>query len=125
MNREKVIELARECTAPEWRDENGGAWHMGLDLERFAALVAAHERQKHLSDIEAWKAKAAESEKWRAMALAKDPMQPGKAVQEIQQEAAKKEREACAVLAEDRFFGNQGELNHEIAAAIRARGGDA
>lgn len=85
--------------------------------------VSAHERQKHLSDIETWKAKAAEAEKWRAMALAKDPMQPGKAVQEIQREAAEKEREACASIC-DRFA--QREMNPaECAAAIRARGGKA
>lgn len=35
--------------------------------------------------------------------------------------AAAKERDACAKVAEDRFFGNPGELNHEIAAAIRSR----
>jgi hypothetical protein len=35
---------------------------------------------------------------------------------------AAKEREACAAVAADTFYGNPGELNHEIAAAIRARG---
>ena len=35
---------------------------------------------------------------------------------------AAKEREACAQLAGDSYYGNPGELNHEIAAAIRARG---
>lgn len=35
---------------------------------------------------------------------------------------AAKEREACAAVAEDQFFGNAGELNHEVAAAIRERG---
>ena len=35
---------------------------------------------------------------------------------------AAKEREACAQLAGDSYYGNTGELNHEIAAAIRARG---
>jgi len=32
------------------------------------------------------------------------------------------EREACAALCADTFYGNAGELNHELAAAIRARG---
>lgn len=35
---------------------------------------------------------------------------------------AAKEREACANLAADTFYGNAGELNHVIAADIRARG---
>ena len=35
---------------------------------------------------------------------------------------AAKEREACAQLAGDSYYGNPGKLNHEIAAAIRARG---
>ena len=37
-------------------------------------------------------------------------------------EALQQEREACAQVAEDRFFGDPGELNDEIAAAIRNRG---
>lgn len=41
MNRDDVIRMARECTAPEWWDEPATGWHMGLDLERFAQLVAA------------------------------------------------------------------------------------
>lgn len=32
------------------------------------------------------------------------------------------EREACAAIAADAFYGNAGELNHVIAAAIHARG---
>lgn len=32
------------------------------------------------------------------------------------------EREACAKVCADPYFGNPGELNHELAAAIRARG---
>jgi hypothetical protein len=35
---------------------------------------------------------------------------------------AAKEREECAQVAADTYFGNAGEVNHEIAAAIRARG---
>ena len=40
----------------------------------------------------------------------------------VAEKAAAKEREACAQLAGDSYYGNPGELNHEIAAAIRARG---
>ena len=35
---------------------------------------------------------------------------------------AEAEREACAQIAADTFYGNAGELNHVIAEAIRARG---
>ena len=31
------------------------------------------------------------------------------------------EREACAKVAEDRYFGNPGEFGDEVAAAIRAK----
>ena len=34
---------------------------------------------------------------------------------------AEAEREACAQIAADTFYGNAGELNHVIAEAIRAR----
>jgi len=42
--REEILRMARESCAPEWWDEAGG-FHMGLDLMRFAALVAAEERE--------------------------------------------------------------------------------
>lgn len=91
MTREAVIRMAREA----------GFAHIAMDkmpekFERFAAMVAAAERKKHQADIELWKGEAAKAEKWRAMALAKDPMQPGTAVQEIQREAMELERVACA-----------------------------
>lgn len=113
MNREEVIRMARESCAPEWWDEGTG-FHMGLDIARFAALVSAAERRKHQADIENWKAEAATAEKWRGMALAKDPMQPGKAVQEIQREAVEREREACAAACDAR-------VDEKEAARIRNR----
>lgn len=111
------------------------------DLERVVAAMhnafnaglkdgATFERRKHQADIEAWKAEAATAERWRGMALAKDPMQPGKAVQEIQREAMEREREACAKLADAQLrntsmlmsFPPKSGAAWEIAAAIRARG---
>lgn len=97
---------------------------------------ATFERRQHQADIEAWKAEAATAEKWRGMALAKDPMQPGKAVQEIQCEAMEREREACAKACEaveeaaDKLWDencdphDQGRAHgaSACAAAIRARG---
>lgn len=104
-------------------------------LQRMCYLAAAAERRKHQADIEAWKAEAATAEKWRALALAKDPMQPGKAVQEIQREAAAAEREACAQVLCGAADGlePEGKRTNQVdrhvadvlrakAAAIRARG---
>ena len=98
MNRDDVTRMAREAEIIDFRDasDDPHVAQMVDFLMRFAALVAAAERRKHQSDIEAWKAEAATAEKWRALALCKDPMQPGKAVQEIQREAMEREREACA-----------------------------
>ena len=45
-DRDQIIAWARECTAPEWWDEPATGWHMGMDLARFASLVAAHEREQ-------------------------------------------------------------------------------
>lgn len=69
------------------------------ELQRFAALATAAERRKHQADIERWKSEAATAEKWRGIALSKDG--DGRCVQRIQQEAAEKEREACAKLCDD------------------------
>jgi hypothetical protein len=41
MTRDEIIKLAESCSAPEWWEGRLDAWHMGLDLERFAALVVA------------------------------------------------------------------------------------
>ena len=117
MNREEVIRMATEAGLLEPGYIHGNT--VIAELERFAALVAAAERRKHQADIERWKAKAAQSEKWRALALCKDPMQPGKVVQEIQREAMETEREACAQIAEwEPCMTNTPE---RIAAAIRNR----
>jgi len=45
MTRDEIIKMAESCSAPEWWEGRQDAWHMGLDLERFAALVAAAERE--------------------------------------------------------------------------------
>lgn len=138
MNREQVIRMAREAGIEFHERKN--QLRIGTDilfgddstekLERFAALVAAEERRKHQSDIETWKAEAATAEKWRSLAFANDPMQPGKAVQEIQREAMELERDACAQLVSDtkewrgkNWFSTLCPKTKEaIAASIRSRG---
>jgi hypothetical protein len=42
MTREDIIRMAREAGAGEWGD---GVVPAMMDIERFAALVAAHERE--------------------------------------------------------------------------------
>lgn len=44
MNQE-IVDMARQACAPEWWDASAHGWHMGLDLVRFAALVAERERE--------------------------------------------------------------------------------
>lgn len=126
MTRDDVIRWAREAGI-EVHDRKQEV-RFGMDaligadstekLQRMCELAAAAERRKHQADIELWKGEAAKAEKWRGMALAKDPMQPGKAVQEIQREAAAAEREACAQVCDDNYW----EDHRLFADAIRARG---
>jgi hypothetical protein len=87
MTKDDVISWAREAGSMDFGSDS--ATHvLTVDvLQRMCELAAAAERRKHQADIEAWKAQAATAEKWRGLALAKDPMQPGKVVQEIQREA--------------------------------------
>lgn len=129
MNREDVIRMAREASI-EANENPKAVKALGHSvpmqwLERFAALVAAAERRKHQSDIEAWKAQAATAEKWRALALSKDKRNPAKIVQKIQREAMELERDACAKVCEARYLGDNNREDMEAkacAAAIRARG---
>lgn len=121
MNRDDVIRWARQADQGHAGSEIelfGGGVVSVSTLQRFADMVAAAERRKHQADIEHWKAQAAQAEKWRSMALGKDPMQPGKVVQEIQREAAAYEREACAQLCEQSERVNNG----YFAQKIRERG---
>lgn len=105
MNREDLIQMAHESGMQANISKNAvNALGNSVPvhwLERFAELLAEAERRKHQADIETWKAEAATAEKWRGMALAKDTMQPGKAVQEIQREAMELEREACAKMCDE------------------------
>lgn len=45
MTRDDTLRMARECTAPEWQDDSAEGWHMGMDIFRFASLIAAAERE--------------------------------------------------------------------------------
>lgn len=127
MNRDDVIRMAREADIIDFRDasDDPHVAQMVDFLMRFAALVAAAERRKHQADIEVWKEQAAQSEKWRALALSKDKRNPAKIVQKIQREAMELERDACAKVCEARYLGDNNREDMEAkacAAAIRARG---
>ena len=88
------------------------------NLAYLAEMCAITERRKHQADIERWKAEAATAEKWRGLALSKEG--DGRCVRRVQQEAAEKEREACALLVEKKCAENWVSVD-KVAAAIRAR----
>lgn len=125
MTQDDIIKFAREA---------GFVWSLlqVVDkhrMERFAALVATAERRKYQADIERWKAEAATAEKWRGLALSKEG--DGRCVERIQQEAAEKEREACAALCDDMVQEEEGKLVRdysregaamELRTLIRIRG---
>lgn len=130
MKQNDIITLARAADVIDFRDADSDPHvaQMVEFLQRFAALVAAAERRKHQADIEKWKSEAATAEKWRGLALSKEG--DGRCVQRIQQEAAEKEREACAALCDDIAQEEEGKIDRnytredtaeELEALIRAR----
>ena len=95
MNREDIVRLAREAGAYEPTNEDDWAFEL-VDLERFAALVAAAERDANLQQIEI-----------------------------IVEAAVAAEREACAKVCVDlvlAFAGRADLTALQCAEAIRARG---
>jgi Ribonuclease G/E len=102
MDRDDIIRMAREAKCAIWEDGS-----VSPALERFAALVAAAEREKLKHEL-------LTLEKWKGMALAKDG--DGRTVQEIEREAREAEREECAKIA----FNAKTYL--EAAHLIRERG---
>jgi hypothetical protein len=157
MTRDDIIRMAREAGF-----ENPMTTHSGSRIcipweffEHFAALVAAAKRRKHQADIERWKEAAMTAEKWRGLALSRDPGAAGATVQAIQQEATdaanasanaswrlmcermvQAEREACANLCDEHMTDDnlescnertvtRHELAEHLAEQIRARGNHA
>ena len=114
MTQDEIISMAREAG---FNTEDHHAIY--ANLKYLVELATTAERRKHQADIEKWKAEAATAEKWRGLALSKDG--DGRCVQRIQQEAAEKEREACALLVEKECAENWVSVD-KVAAAIRARG---
>ena len=106
MNRDDIIRMAIEAGF-DWGDLGVSD---RLCFERFAALVAEAERAARI---------AAQTE---AVELKERLARSGVEERRAVREAVLAEREACALIASDTFYGNAGELNHVIAAAIRARG---
>ena len=99
MTQDEIIRMAREVKLPHWY-HNGEPVNVEL-LERFAALVAAHEREKH------------NSPSWETV-----------------DDAIAAEREACAKVADGELMNTNVLTSYppkssaawNIAAAIRARG---
>ena len=96
MTQEEIIRMAREAGA--YRNKSGAMVFIeDAMLERFAALVAAHERNRHAWTQEHW------TQYEHAIAAA--------------------EREACAKVCEEADLDWRGlESRIDCAAAIRARG---
>lgn len=120
VDKDKIIALAREagCHASVIT----GAVCFNPDvLERFVALVAAHERQKMQTEL-------LTLEKWKGIASAK--FGDGRTVNEIEREAREAEREACAKAADAELMNTNMLTSYppkssaawHIAAAIRQRG---
>ena len=62
MNREQIIALARQA---EGEEQPHGMWRMHVeDLERFAALVAAHEREACIKVCEQLEQEWEDAELW-------------------------------------------------------------
>jgi len=112
MNRDDIVRMAREAGLS---NDFGNFGYPSLpELERFAALVAAAEREKLKHEL-------LTLEKWKGMALAKDG--DGKTVQEIQREAREAEREACAKLLDEMAAADKLSNYYKVAALrIRERG---
>jgi hypothetical protein len=75
MTREEIVRLARDAGFAPYDMSVGFSCNLS-DIERFAALVAACERERILAEArakaaEAWAAWAAEAEAWAAEARAK------------------------------------------------------
>lgn len=101
MTKEEIIKLAREAGIV-WADHTVVGSRENL-LERFAALVAAKERDRMIS------------EGWRQCAQGQKTSQFCAVAEQVRQE----EREACTSLLEDfERFGD----TRDCADAIRARG---
>lgn len=84
---------------------------------RFAELVAQHVLEKHREEHN-------KIELWRGLALCREG--DGRAIAQIEKEAAAKERSACAALAEQQRdseeYGHAKAACSHIVEAIRARG---
>jgi hypothetical protein len=106
MIRENIIRMAREAGAGEWGD---GIVPAMMDIERFAALVAAHEREK----VANWMVE-------RSYATGHgDTIED--LLREIDWQAAEQEREMCASVAES-YEPTCDTCPSGVANAIRARG---
>ena len=107
MTREDIIRMAREagfvCDEADFAYPKAGRRGLQLELERFAALVAAAERKNYEHTL---------------------ALQQKSYEREIQIEV-EAEREACAKVCDARYMGDNNREDMEArrcAAAIRARG---
>ena len=118
MSRDEIIKMAESCSAPEWWEGRQDAWHMGLDLERFAALVVSH----HVKET---RPKPDDSERKWLQQIAYQHGGIGDLCEtefEFGALVAEAEREACAKVCEGVLWPDSKQWAQDFAAAIRARG---
>lgn len=131
MNREEVIRMAREAgmeanEAPKAVKALGHSVPL-LWLERFAALVAAEEREKRKAyEMMAECMDMVRQELIQAGVISKEvpPMMVADAVMVAVRNEVAAERDACAKACEARYMGDNNREDMEAkacAAAIRAR----
>jgi SOS response regulatory protein OraA/RecX len=104
MTRDDIIHMAETCGIPEFENNESQA----ENILRFAALVAAHEREK----VARWMVE-------RGYATGHgDTIED--LLKELEWQVAEREREGCAKFCDDQyeFYG----FDHVFAAGIRARG---
>ena len=113
MDREAVIRMAREAGCKPFRSpehwDDVQVFATPDVLERFAALVAAHEREK----LAAWMIE-------RGYATGHGDTTED-LLRELEWQIKEHEREACAKVVED-YCGAWDDEGYALASAIRARG---
>ena len=116
MTRDEIIRLAREAGLLVIGTADGSeavyTWPQGIteEIERFATLIAAAEREKVAAWMVAHLYATGHGDTTEDM------------LKELEWQIAEREREACAKVCEETNDGTPYNLTEQCAAAIRARG---
>lgn len=120
MDRDIVIALAQECQLIGMRPHLDGIYQEAL--ERFAALVAAHEREKFCDSHCTWRDHHPDCVRADLTDIHSCHPNCDRPICVAVREAVKAEREECAKVCEELKTESDAEFyGHEFAAAIRSR----